>query len=162
MAKHPGNRSGRRGRPPSHVRTEVTIKQVEAMASYGVPRDHVAAILGICTKTLRKHYGDVLAIATSKANSLVAQSLFNRAVKGDGPSAVTAAIFWLKTRARWRERDVHEITGPGGGPIQTVDLTKLSDAQLLALEPVLASLVEQSITDGESSRPTEPEFDYAD
>lgn len=31
-------------------------------------------------------------------------------------------------------------TGPNGGPIQTVDLSKLSDDQLAALEPVLASL----------------------
>lgn len=31
-------------------------------------------------------------------------------------------------------------TGPGGGPIQTVDLSKLSDDQLAAIEPVLASL----------------------
>ncbi|MGO4337854.1 hypothetical protein AB4037_23340 [Labrys sp. KB_33_2] len=31
-------------------------------------------------------------------------------------------------------------TGKGGGPIQTVDLTKLSDAELAALEPVVAAL----------------------
>lgn len=33
------------------------------------------------------------------------------------------------------------VSGPDGGPIQTVDLSKLSDAQLVALEPVLGALV---------------------
>ena len=69
-----------------------------------------------------------------------AQSLFTRATKGDGASSVSAAIFWLKTRGRWREHDVHEVTGPNGGPIQVVDMSALSDAQLAALEPVLSSL----------------------
>ena len=32
----------------------------------------------------------------------VAESLFRKAT-GDGSQAVTAAIFWLKTRARWKE-----------------------------------------------------------
>ena len=47
--------------------------------------------------TLRKHYAEVLATAAVKANSMVAQSLFNKATRGDGASSVSAAIFWLKT-----------------------------------------------------------------
>ncbi len=90
--------------------------------------------------TLRRHYAEVLATAAVKANSMVAQSLFNKATRGDGASSVSAAIFWLKTRGRWREHDVHEITGPNGGPIQMVDVSGLSDAQLAALQPVLSSL----------------------
>lgn len=144
MAKNPGNQTDRRGHRPSHDATDANRKQVEALASYGVPQDHIARMLGIGEKTLRKHYTETLASAVVKANSLVAQSLFNRATKGDGPSSTTAAIFWLKTRAGWRERDVHEITGANGGPIQTVDLSTLSDAQLAALEPVLVSLARKS------------------
>ena len=100
-------------------------------------------MIGIGEKTLRKYYADVLATAEVKASSIVAQSLFNKAVKGEGAAAVSAAIFWLKVRGGWRERDVHEITGPGGGPIQTMDLTALSDAQLAALEPVLRFMAER-------------------
>ncbi len=93
----------------------------------------IAKVVGICGTTLAKHYGETLDIAATKANSLVAQSLFNRAVKGDGAAATSAAIFWLKVRAGWREKDVHEVTGPNGGPIQMVDMSGLSDAQLAAL-----------------------------
>ena len=135
-----GNRTDRRGHHPSHEPTDASRKQVEALASYGVPQEHIARVIGISDRTLRSHYAEVLATAAIKANSLVAQSLFNKATKGEGSSSVTAAIFWLKTRARWRERDIHEITGLDGGPIQMMDLSGLSDAQLAALEPVLRSL----------------------
>ena len=135
-----GNRTGRRGQGRLHQPTDAIRKQVEALASYGVPRDEIAKVVGICGNTLVKHYGDTLETAAIKANSLVAQSLFNRAVKGDGSAATSAAIFWLRTRAGWREKDVHEVTGPNGGPLQIVDMSGLSDAQLAALEPVLSSL----------------------
>ena len=36
---------------------------------------------------------------------------------GDGRGAVTAAIFWLKARAQWKERTVSEITTPPDSPI---------------------------------------------
>jgi hypothetical protein len=38
----------------------------------------------------------------------VAESLFRRAT-GEGREGVVSAIFWLKTRAGWRETTVHEI-----------------------------------------------------
>ena len=142
-----GNRTERRGRGRLHQPTDASRKQVEALASFGVSRDEIAKVVGICGSTLVKHYGETLDIAATKANSLVAQSLFNRAVKGDGAAATSAAIFWLKARAGWREKDVHEITGPSGGPIQMVDVSGLSDAQLAALEPILARLATRSVGD---------------
>ena len=45
-----------------------------------------------------------------KANARVAESLYRKAT-GEGREAVTAAIFWLKTRARWKETSVHEVEG---------------------------------------------------
>ena len=45
---------------------------------------------------------------------------------------------------------MHEVTGPNGGPLQIVDMSGLSDAQLSALESVLASLAARTgrIDDG--------------
>lgn len=79
------------------------------MASYGIPQADIADVLGIDPKTLRKHYERELAIAATKANALVAQSLFAKATSKEitGPS-VTAAIFWLKARAGWRTSDPKE------------------------------------------------------
>jgi hypothetical protein len=38
----------------------------------------------------------------------VAENLYRRAT-GEGREAVTAAIFWLKSRAGWRENSSHQI-----------------------------------------------------
>ena len=43
-----------------------------------------------------------------------------RKATGEGREAVTAAIFWLKTRAHWKEVSVHEHGGIPGQPIQRV------------------------------------------
>ena len=49
--------------------------------------------------------------AAAEANSQVAQTLFKKAIAGD----TTAAIFWLKCRAGWRERGTAE-PGPALAP----------------------------------------------
>lgn len=82
-------------------------RQVEAMAAYGVPEADIARVIGIDPKTLRKHYRDELDTGSIKANSRVAESLYKKAL-GDGPQSVTAAIFWMKTRGRWKETTVVE------------------------------------------------------
>ena len=46
----------------------------------------------------------------SKANARVAENLYRKAT-GDSREGVTAAIFWLKCRAGWKETSVREVTG---------------------------------------------------
>src|SRR5919107_4365711 len=89
------------GRPP-HQPTEATRKQVKALAAYGVPQDEIGKVIGISKPTLERHYREELDRGEVEANAKVAESLFRKAT-GDGAQAVTAAIFWLKTRARWKE-----------------------------------------------------------
>lgn len=109
-------------------------KAVESMASYGIPQDDIAAVIGITGPTLRKYYSAELATATAKANAKVAETLFRKATSQELTGAsVTAAIFWLKTRAQWRETDRHEITGANGGPIQYQSAAELSDEALAAI-----------------------------
>jgi hypothetical protein len=57
---------------------------------------------------LRLAFADELEEATACANAMVAQSLFQKAT-GDGPQSVTAAIFWLKARARWSDQPVTSV-----------------------------------------------------
>ena len=84
--------------------------QVEAMAGYGVSAADIAQVLGIEVETLKADYASQLDGGHIKANARVAESLYRKAT-GEGREAVTAAIFWLKTRARWKEVSVHEHTG---------------------------------------------------
>ncbi|HTV69117.1 MAG TPA: hypothetical protein VMF90_11330 [Rhizobiaceae bacterium] len=95
---------------PSHLPDEVSRRQVEALAGYGVPEPSLAAMIGIDPKTLRKHYRFELDHGHAKANAKVAENLYRKAT-GDGRESVTAAIFWLKTRAAWKETMVNEHTG---------------------------------------------------
>ena len=80
------------------------------MAAYGIPEAEIACVVRIDPKTLRKHYRDELDTGATKATAKVAESLFKKAI-GDGPQSVTAAIFWLKTRAHWKETVIQESAG---------------------------------------------------
>ena len=93
--------SGKGGRPP-HQPTEASRRQVRALAAYGIPQDEIATVVGISKPTLEKHYREELDNGHVKANVKVAENLYRKAT-GEGREAVTAAIFWLKTRARWKE-----------------------------------------------------------
>src|SRR5207237_9473451 len=106
---------------PAHRPHPPLRRQVEAMAGYGVAETDIARVIGVDPKTLRKHYRDELDNGHVKANAKVAENLFRKAT-GEGREAVTAAIFWLKTRAGWKETTAHELGGPHGGPIQTEDV----------------------------------------
>ena len=77
---------------------------VRSLAAFGNTQDQIAMVLGVCSRTVRKHFRIELDRAAVEANSKVAQSLYKKAVGGD----TTAAIFWLKCRANWRERGTFE------------------------------------------------------
>src|ERR1700730_10560277 len=87
-----------------------TRRQVEAMAAYGVPEADIARVIAVDPKTLRKHDRQELDIGSVKANTKIAESLYRKAL-GDGAQSVTAAIFWLKTRAGWKETMIQEAKG---------------------------------------------------
>jgi hypothetical protein len=85
----------------------------------GMPEADIATVVGISPKTLRKYYRVELDTGHLQANAKVAQALYNKALSKTDKSAVTAQIFWLKTRAGWRETPTaHEIAGKDGGPIE--------------------------------------------
>jgi len=89
------------------------------MAGFGVPESDIAGVLGIDPKTLRRHYRDELKHGHVKANARVAESLYRKATS-DGAQSVTAAIFWLKTRAGWKETVVNELASRDQQPVLIV------------------------------------------
>src|SRR4051812_9398406 len=91
----------RRARP-SFEPSQSQRQMVEPMAGCGVPESDIAVVIGIAPKTLRKHFRDELDTGHIKANAKVAGNLY-RIANGSGREAGTAAIFWLKVRAGWRE-----------------------------------------------------------
>ena len=74
-------------------------------------------MIGITVPTLVKWYRHELDTGQPKANSMVAQSLYQKAL-GNGQGAVTACIFWLKVRAGWVEPRPWDDAGPGKKELQ--------------------------------------------
>ena len=89
-----------------HVPTEETRARVEQFAAAGIRNEDIALYLGITRPTLDKYYKEELRIGTIKANTVIAQTLYQQAKDGN----TTAAIFWLKTRAGWRETQKLEMS----------------------------------------------------
>jgi len=110
-----------------------TRLRVEALAAYGTPHKEIARVLRMDLEVLRTDYEEELATGRTKANSRVAEALYRTAIAG-GREGVTAAIFWLKARAGWKETSVHELAAAeGAGTMETLkivfvepDMTRVS------------------------------------
>lgn len=79
--------------------------QVEGLAAYGIAVADIALILRTTERELHDAFADELETGAARANSRVAENLYRRAT-GESREAVTAAIFWLKARAGWRDSAV--------------------------------------------------------
>src|SRR5450631_2365525 len=101
--------------------TDEQRRTVKAMSGFGVPQPDIATHIGIDPKTLRKWFRDELDRGSIEATTKVAQSLFRMATEGNN---VAAAIFWMKARAGWREKQQVELSGPDGGPVHVFEDTR--------------------------------------
>ena len=106
---------------PQFQPTDEDRALIEQLAAFGIPVESMTLFVkdkagkSISEKTLRKHFAKELDQGELKANVKVAQTLFKKAISGD----TTSMIFWLKTRARWKESPQRvELTGKDGGPVE--------------------------------------------
>lgn len=81
--------------------TEEQRRTVRAMSGFGIPQESIATMLDIEPKTLRKHFRREFDRGSIEATTKVAQTLFSMATSGQNTAA---AIFWMKARAGWREK----------------------------------------------------------
>ena len=107
------------GRPP-HLPDATTRTKVYTLSVVGTRHEDIATVLNISADTLTKYYQDELAKGRIEANASVAETLFKQAKEGN----TTAMIFWLKSRAKWKETSQHEISGnPDGTPVEVKIIT---------------------------------------
>jgi hypothetical protein len=100
------------------IATDAQRQQVEMFTAVGATQEAIGQIMGISSDTLQRHFRSELDLGTTKANAKVAGKLYNEAMQGN----VACMIFWLKTRAGWREVSRVENTFPEGVPA-TIELT---------------------------------------
>lgn len=96
-----------------HIPTDESRKLVKNLSAVGIRYVDIAQKIGISDDTLVKHYKKDLEDGRIDANASIGQTLFQQAKDGN----TTAAIFWLKTRANWKETSALEVTGQDGSPL---------------------------------------------
>ena len=122
MAKQ-GNQGDGGGRPPV-VFDEHQIKLVESLASV-LSKKQLADYFAVSETTLRAiearqpEVSDAYKKGKSKAIAGIASNLISQARKGN----MTAAIFYLKTQAGWRENEPPAIVVDQDNVIQVVRAT---------------------------------------
>jgi len=109
------------GGRPSYKPTPEDRNLVNIMASCGVQHSIIARCIGgkrgISQTTLRKHFSHELATASEMANATVAGHLFQMATRSENPAS---AIFWMKCRAGWKEKQEIQHTGKDGTALMTL------------------------------------------
>lgn len=111
--------AGRKAFEPTHEQRQL----VEQLVAFGLRQDEICSLIIHCGRaiskpTLAKHFRHELNQGSLKANVKVAANLYRIATSSE-KGAVTAAIFWLKTRGGWKEVKGIELTGENGKPIKT-------------------------------------------
>lgn len=96
--------------------------RVQSLAGLGMRHDEIAIMVvspltnaPIDEKTLRRHFEQELLEGPVKANSKVAESLYQQATGTGGVArSTTAGIFWAKARMGWRETQHVEVDVKSG------------------------------------------------
>lgn len=97
---------------PQHIATDENRELVKTWIKV-LTIDQVATKLGIGRDTLMRHYRPELDAGITDAVAAIGSKVLKQAMDGDKASQ----FFFLRTRGKWSVRN--EITGPGGGPVQT-------------------------------------------
>lgn len=142
------NGRGRIGNPP-HEPTRENRRIVETHAAVGTPHWLIAEELNLSEDTLERHYRSELDRGLLKINARIGGRLAKAALDG----CKTRQIFWMKTRAGWKDTSRLEHSGPNGAPIPhsapiEADFSKLSREEKRTLEQLLSKAAEAAGGDG--------------
>ena len=100
------------GRPRFKIDKEV-LRKVEGYASRGMDYEQISAALGISSETLMKYrklnldFLGAIKAGQAKGVAEITNALFNQGKDGN----TSAAIFYLKNRAGWSDKQDVNVTG---------------------------------------------------
>lgn len=115
-----GKTKGKRSGKP---RIEIDLGRVTELAAQGLTHEQIAAALGISRTTLqaRKAESEQFAQAIEKGQALGIEAVSNALFENAKAGNVTAQIFFLKARAKWKDR--HDAEDPEDDTAQPVAVT---------------------------------------
>jgi len=118
---------------PSHVVTQEKRDRVLEFSGMGLTNAQVAKLMDISQDTLERKYKEELSTAALHKNVNVARNLYNMATNPEHKSSAQSAMFWMKTRAGWRETNRLEVANPDGSNLQLGQRDTI-DSRLLTVE----------------------------
>lgn len=157
---------------PSKFKPEY-VDQAKKLAAMGLTDAEVAEFFGVNERTLYNWkaeypaFAKALKLGKKAPDDRVAASLYKRAIgyefksekvfqhngsivraktREHVPGSVTAAIFWLKNRAGWKDVSRQELTGPAGAPIQTASQAVVTTTT----DPIEAARIYQEMMKADS------------
>ena len=101
--------------------TDALRAKVRQLSRVGVPHDDIAKIVECSPKTLRKHFRRELDLGSAEANAMMGGYLYQNGKDGN----VAAQIFWMKSRAGWRESAPGEPSADDRASASDTDTDKL-------------------------------------
>lgn len=108
------------GQPPFEP-TDNHRECVKLACGIGLTQEQICYLIQhykkpISVETLVKYFSHELEVGVAETNMKIAGNLA-RIAMGEGKEAVTAAIFYCKTKMKWRETNAIEISGPDGASL---------------------------------------------
>ncbi len=128
-----------------HVWDKKESEKVKSFMSAGMTVRDTARCLQMTDVTMRKLYRHEIETGHAQQVEKVAHTLYSIATNPEHPKCVSAAVFFLKTRARgWSEKLT--IQGPDGGAVQfehrhSVEVRSLSQEQRDSLREILQEVI---------------------
>jgi DNA-binding CsgD family transcriptional regulator len=128
------------GRPP--IDLEPKLRQIEALAAYGLSDVQIGSIVGVSPATLTARCKDIMDRGRARSLGRVAEGVFRRAYGGDN----ACAFFVLRAYGGVRDTD-KGVAPPAEPPTPTiVNIQALPDDRLIA---ILARLHAQDADQGD-------------
>lgn len=122
-----------------------------AKETRGGRREGAGRPRGARSRATKEHKATLSDLAR-KHTSVALKALVGIAEKGESESARVAAANALLDRAYGKPSQSHELSGPRGGPIPTMDVAKLKGMTNEELDLLERALVQIGIADGDPAR----------
>lgn len=128
----------------SRAPAEIDLKHFEELCSYHFTVEEMAAAMRLSKRTLLRKikvdpYKSLWEAGEANGRQLVKRRGFEL-MKQDNSAGVQAWIHQTKMVLKFSEKQNVELTGKGGGPVQTIDLSELTNDQIDQLERIATAL----------------------
>lgn len=114
---------------PDHVKTPETIEMVTNLARSLVGIREIAALVGVGVSTIQRHYHAEYTLGRSQTLSSASAKYVKLALNGERPAGDPDALKFVLARNLWNAQRL-EHTGKDGGPIEFIDLSRLTAEEL--------------------------------